>query len=72
MWRSKTGSVPVKPGNFWQRISDGIAIQEPWAQFRADSRSNCQLYPKDVVCMPIQGKSHWKDFCASGAACSGR
>ena len=34
--------------DFWQRISDGIAIQQLWAQFRADARSSYQFYSKEV------------------------
>jgi sigma-B regulation protein RsbU (phosphoserine phosphatase) len=48
--------------NFWQRISDGIAIQELWAQFRADARSSYQFYSKDVDSTPVQGESRWKRF----------
>jgi serine phosphatase RsbU (regulator of sigma subunit) len=46
--------------NFWQRISDGIAIQHLWAQFRTDARSSYKLYSKDVDSTPIQGESRWK------------
>ena len=46
--------------NFWQRISDGIAIQHLWAQFRTDARFSYELYSKDVDSTPIQGESRWK------------
>ena len=48
--------------NFWQRISDGIAIQQLWAQFRADARASYQFYSKDVDRSPRAGDSGWKRF----------
>jgi len=48
--------------NFWQRISEGIAIHQLWAQFRADARSSYQLYSKDVESAPLEGESRWKRF----------
>jgi serine phosphatase RsbU (regulator of sigma subunit) len=48
--------------NFWQRISDGIAIQQLWAQFRADARASYQFYSKDVNRAPFEGESRWKRF----------
>jgi hypothetical protein len=34
--------------SFWQRISDGIAIQQLWEQFRAEAVAGYQLYSKEV------------------------
>jgi serine phosphatase RsbU (regulator of sigma subunit) len=34
--------------NFWQRITDGVAIQELWMQFRAEARESYDLYSKEV------------------------
>lgn len=34
--------------NFWQRISDGMAIQELWLQFRAEARASYELYSHEV------------------------
>jgi hypothetical protein len=48
--------------DFWQRISDGIAIQQLWAQLRADARSSYQFYSKEVDREPIAGESRWKRF----------
>jgi phosphoserine phosphatase RsbU/P len=48
--------------NFWQRISEGIAIQQLWAQFRADARSSYQFYSKEVDRAPLAGESRWKRF----------
>jgi hypothetical protein len=48
--------------DFWQRISDGIAIQQLWAEFHADARSSYRFYSKEVDSIPIQGESRWKRF----------
>jgi len=48
--------------DFWQRISDGVAIQQLWAQLRADARASYQFYSKDVDQEPIAGESRWKRF----------
>ena len=34
---------------FWERVTEGLALQELWASFRADARSSYQLYSRDVV-----------------------
>jgi len=51
--------MPAKIGDFWQRISDGIAIQQLWAQFQADARASYQFYSKDVESAPA-GETHWQ------------
>jgi hypothetical protein len=48
--------------NFWQKISDGITIQQLWAQFRADARDSYQFYSKEVDRAPLEGESRWKHF----------
>jgi sigma-B regulation protein RsbU (phosphoserine phosphatase) len=45
---------------FWQRISDGIAIEQLWKQLHADARASYQFYSKEVDSAPIQGESRWK------------
>ena len=40
--------MPPKLRDFWQRISDGLAIQDLWGQFRADARAGYQFYAREV------------------------
>jgi len=47
---------------FWRRISEGIAIQDLWAQFRADARSGYQFYYKEVDSQPLEKESGWHRF----------
>ncbi len=48
--------------DFWQRVSDGIAIQELWAQFRADAQSSYRFYSKEVDRDPLEGEPPWRRF----------
>jgi len=48
--------------DFWQKISDGVAVQQLWAQFLADARSSYQFYSKEVDREPQEGESGWKRF----------
>jgi sigma-B regulation protein RsbU (phosphoserine phosphatase) len=47
--------------NFWQRISDGVAIEQLWGQLRADARDSYRFYSKEVEHAP-EGESRWKRF----------
>jgi sigma-B regulation protein RsbU (phosphoserine phosphatase) len=46
--------------NFWQRISDGAALQDMWAQFHAEARSSYQFYSKEVDSTRREGESRGK------------
>jgi sigma-B regulation protein RsbU (phosphoserine phosphatase) len=46
--RVQTQKMPLLARNFWQRISDGIAIQELWSQFSTEARASYRLYSKEV------------------------
>lgn len=47
---------------FWRRISDGIAIQQLWLQFHAESRASYELYANEVHWKRTAGESRWKRF----------
>ena len=48
--------------NFWQRMSDGVTLQQLWAQFSADARSSYQFYSKEVDSTVVAGESRWHRF----------
>jgi len=48
--------------DFWQRISDGLAIQQLWAQFRADARASYRFYSSEVDSAPLEGETRWRRF----------
>lgn len=33
---------------FWQRITDGVAVQQLWSQLRSEARASYRLYSKDI------------------------
>ncbi len=47
---------------FWLRISDGIEIQQLWAQFHAEARASYELYSKEVDSTRLEGESRRKRF----------
>jgi sigma-B regulation protein RsbU (phosphoserine phosphatase) len=47
---------------FWHRISDGIAVQQLWSQFRHEARSGYRLYAKDVDWSRGQQETRGKRF----------
>jgi len=41
---------------FWQRLSDGLAIQELWSQLHGEARASYRLYSKDIDIEPLPGE----------------
>jgi serine phosphatase RsbU (regulator of sigma subunit) len=60
------GSPPPRPTaiehlhNFWQRVSEGRAVEDLWSQFAADARSSYGFYGKDVDWDEIRKLPRWK------------
>lgn len=46
----------------WRRVSDGIEIQQLWAQFHAEARASYEMYSKEVDGTRLQGESRRKRF----------
>jgi len=47
---------------FWQRVTDGMKLNELWNQFRADARSSYQLYSHEVDSTWTPGVGRGKHF----------
>jgi sigma-B regulation protein RsbU (phosphoserine phosphatase) len=47
---------------FWQRVSEGIELNQLWSQFRKDAHSSYRLYSQDVDPTRIEGASHSHHF----------
>ena len=47
---------------FWQRITEGLQLNELWKQFRADTRSSYQLYAREVDSTRTPGVGRAKHF----------
>jgi phosphoserine phosphatase RsbU/P len=49
--------MPKSRGAFWRRISEGIELQQLWAQFHAEARASYELYSKEVDATRQPGES---------------
>jgi len=49
-----------RPPSFWQRVSEGRAIDDLWSQFAADARSSYGFYGKDVDWDEVNKLPWWK------------
>jgi len=47
---------------FWQRVTEGVEMQQLWAQFRADARASYKLYAEDVDWTRTEGESRSRRF----------
>jgi serine phosphatase RsbU (regulator of sigma subunit) len=47
---------------FWQRVSEGISVQQLWGQFAAEARASYGLYSREVDWEPVEGEPGWKRF----------
>jgi phosphoserine phosphatase RsbU/P len=43
-----TGREPGRARSFWQRVTEGLEIQQLWGQFVAEAKASYGLYSKDV------------------------
>ena len=63
-----SSGTPVRPSalgrieGFWQRVSEGRAIDDLWSQFAADARSSYSFYGKDVDWEAVNKLPRWKRF----------
>jgi len=63
-----TSGSPPRPASsgglrtFWQRVSEGRAVEDLWSQFAADARSSYGFYGKDVDWEEIGKLPRWKRF----------
>lgn len=48
--------------SFWQRVSEGISVQQLWGQFVAEARASYGLYSKEVDWEPVAGEPGGKRF----------
>ena len=62
---SATPARPPRPvhehiGDFWDRISEGMELNQLWAQFKAETRSSYGLYSKDLRQTDYSQVARWK------------
>lgn len=51
---------------FWQRIAEGLEIQELWVQFKAEARASYDLYSREVDWKSWDRRSHAKRLLKVG------
>jgi sigma-B regulation protein RsbU (phosphoserine phosphatase) len=47
---------------FWQRVTEGMQLNELWSQFRKDAHSSYRLYSREVDSTRVTGVPHGKHF----------
>ncbi|HUI41424.1 MAG TPA: PP2C family protein-serine/threonine phosphatase [Terriglobia bacterium] len=48
--------------SFWQRVTDGLEIQQLWGQFKADARAGYGWYSKEIDWEPVEGESRRRRY----------
>jgi serine phosphatase RsbU (regulator of sigma subunit) len=47
---------------FWQRVTEGIAVQELWSQFRSEARASYSLYTREIDWEALRKESRGRRF----------
>ena len=47
---------------FWNRVTDGMRVDQLWKQFQIDARTSYRLYSKDVDSERVEGVSKGTHF----------
>ena len=58
----KGPSLSESVGRFWQRVTEGMELNELWGQFRADARTSYRLYSQEVEATREPGDSQKRHF----------
>ena len=55
-------SFGTRMNQFWQRVTDGLELNQLWNQFRTDARASYRLYSREIDSTPTEGVKtgrHW-------------
>src|SRR5208283_4909239 len=61
-YTARVEPVMTRLEKFWQRVTEGMRLNELWNQFRADARSSYNLYSREVDSSRIPGVGRAKHF----------
>jgi phosphoserine phosphatase RsbU/P len=61
-YTARVEPIMTRLEKFWQRVTDGMRLNELWKQFQADARSSYQLYSKEVDSTWTPGVGRGKHF----------
>ncbi|HEY4901320.1 MAG TPA: PP2C family protein-serine/threonine phosphatase [Terriglobales bacterium] len=59
---AKVGPVVERVDKFWNRVTEGMRVDQLWRQFQTDARSSYRLYSKEVDSERVEGVSKGKHF----------
>ena len=54
--------MTTRIGNFWRRITDGIALPQLWKHFMADARFSYRLYSQEIDSRRVAGTGRVRHF----------
>lgn len=55
-------AVGTRVNRFWQRVTEGVQLNELWRQFRAEARTSYRLYSQDLESSRTAGESGARHF----------
>jgi len=61
-YTARVEPIMTRIEKFWQRVTDGMELNQLWKQFRADARSSYQLYSREVDSTRTPGIGKGKHF----------
>ena len=61
-YTARVEPIMTRIERFWQRVTDGMELNQLWKQFRADARSSYQLYSREVDSTRTPGIGKGKHF----------
>src|SRR5271166_6873399 len=61
-YTARVEPIMTRLEKFWQRVTDGMRLNELWKQFRAEARSSYQLYSREVDSTWTPGVGRGKHF----------
>ncbi len=56
----KIAGLGSRARNFWRRVTEGLELEELWAQFASEARASYSLYSRDVDWEAVHRASHWR------------
>jgi len=60
--RPQRQDIGSKLDRFWQRVTDGMALNQLWVQFRSDTRASYRFYSKEIDSSRTAGMSRSRHF----------
>jgi phosphoserine phosphatase RsbU/P len=61
-YTARVEPIMVRLEKFWQRVTDGMRVNELWQQFQADARFSYRLYSQDIDATRAAGVPKGKHF----------